>query len=411
MKLTRFRVKNFKSFKDITTHLKRFNVVVGANASGKSNFIRAFQFLRDISDYGLENAISLQGGVQYLRNVAASESENLRFEVDGETDIWLPCRGKRIGLRVNDVKYSFELMFKGQKYSVASEDLVLVGKVAETEKRRGIFTKTFGEGKVEISNHDRKTSYRLDIPSGIQMTIDDIYNTFYQGKKLPRNMLLLEKSYNLFPPWEPFLDETKIFDFDPRKLKEASRISARAELEEDGSNLAVVLNRILRDRGQQRRFAAALKNLLPFVEKLGVERYADKSMFFKVEEIYSRKNLFPAFMVSDGTASVVALILALYFEDASPLIFEEPERNLHPSLIEKLIALMKEVSEKKQIFVSTHNPEVVKYAGVENLLMMRRDGDGFSTVSWAEEISDVSHFLSEEVGIDELFVKNMLGPF
>ena len=48
MKITKIDIRNFKSFEDISAELNDFNVIVGASASGKSNFIEAFRFLKDV---------------------------------------------------------------------------------------------------------------------------------------------------------------------------------------------------------------------------------------------------------------------------------------------------------------------------------------------------------------------------
>ena len=81
MAIKSIRVKNFKSFKDVEVHLGNFNVLIGANASGKSNFIHIIEFLRDIQRHGLENAISLQGGPEYLTNLNIGPDEGLFVEV------------------------------------------------------------------------------------------------------------------------------------------------------------------------------------------------------------------------------------------------------------------------------------------------------------------------------------------
>ena len=62
MKISNIEIKNFKSFKNISINLNNFNVVVGPSASGKSNFIKAFKFLKDISE-DFENGILNHGGV------------------------------------------------------------------------------------------------------------------------------------------------------------------------------------------------------------------------------------------------------------------------------------------------------------------------------------------------------------
>ena len=81
MFVKRIKVSNFKSFDDIDIEFGRFNVLIGANASGKSNLISIFQFLKNIAEDGLENAVSLQGGVQYLHNVNLGKA-NTKIELD-----------------------------------------------------------------------------------------------------------------------------------------------------------------------------------------------------------------------------------------------------------------------------------------------------------------------------------------
>ena len=77
--LKRLHLNNFRSFDEATIEFSDFNVLVGANASGKSNVLQAIQFLKDIRKHGLDNAISLQGGMQYL--------SNMQFDVEKPTFI------------------------------------------------------------------------------------------------------------------------------------------------------------------------------------------------------------------------------------------------------------------------------------------------------------------------------------
>ena len=61
--------------------LGRFNVLIGANASGKSNFLTILKFLKDIAESGLNNAISMQGGIEYIRNVKLGDSKDVSVEL------------------------------------------------------------------------------------------------------------------------------------------------------------------------------------------------------------------------------------------------------------------------------------------------------------------------------------------
>jgi predicted ATPase len=90
------------------------------------------------------------------------------------------------------------------------------------------------------------------------------------------------------------------------------------------------------------------------------------------------------------------------------MIIEEPERNIHPYLISKVLEMMKEVSAHKQIIVTTHNPEVLKYSLPGDILFIARDKEGFSQISRPYENQQVKIFLQNEMGMDELYTQNLL---
>ncbi|MGK7883678.1 MAG: AAA family ATPase [Crocosphaera sp.] len=114
MRIKSIRVRNFKSFKDCTINFNDFNVVIGSNASGKSNLVQIFKFLKDIEEYGLENAISLQGGVEYFINnqIGASEDFSLEIVFSSELDddslhIKKLDKDENIFIIVSEYKYTF----------------------------------------------------------------------------------------------------------------------------------------------------------------------------------------------------------------------------------------------------------------------------------------------------------------
>ena len=86
MPIKRIHIENFKSFSVIDVELSRFNVVIGSNAAGKSNFISVFRFLRDIARHGLVNAIAMQGGADYIRNTKIGNERDLVVQVTYEPE-------------------------------------------------------------------------------------------------------------------------------------------------------------------------------------------------------------------------------------------------------------------------------------------------------------------------------------
>ena len=201
---------------------------------------------------------------------------------------------------------------------------------------------------------------------------------------------------------------TAIYDFDSRQPKRSVGIAGRSELAPDGSNLALVLRRILDDDKEHRRFRLLVQAILPFVEDVAVQPFADQSLLLMLKESYAPQTLFPATFISDGTINVIALIVALYFEDHSVVMIEEPERNIHPHLISRVVLMLKDKAEKKQILVTTHSSEVVQHAGLENLLLISRHKDGVSRVSRPSEKEVVRSFLEHEIGIGDLHKHNLL---
>lgn len=417
MSIRRIRLTNFKSFRELSVELGKFNVLIGANATGKSNFVQIFKFLRDIANFGLDNAVSMQGGVEYLRNVNIGAEKDFSLNIVSEQGFRLFVKSTKealVGIKTCEVNYEFALHFRGAGFEIAKENLthkvIFVRRKRQKEEigekeeiGQGEITLSRANGKVKLSLH--KNPYEIPINED-ELGPDFLEPLFEEG--LPSRTLLLEIPFFMAPPLAEIFSEISIYDFDPRLPKRATPIVGKAELEEDGSNLSIILRNIIENKQERRRLFNLVTDLLPFISNLDVERFADKSLLFKLQETYFEDRYLPASLISDGTINITALIIALYFENKPLTIIEEPERNIHPYLISKVVNMMKDASQKKQIIVTTHNPEIVKYAGVDNILLVSRDENGFSTVSKPFDKEAVKTFLQNEIGIEELYVQNLL---
>jgi predicted ATPase len=148
---------------------------------------------------------------------------------------------------------------------------------------------------------------------------------------------------------------------------------------------------------------------LPFVDDLRIEKFADKSLLFSLQEKYTQEHYIPASFLSEGTINLIALIIALYFDQRPLTIIEEPERFVHPFLISKVVNMIEDAAKQKQIIITTHNPETIRYVNLEDILLISRDKDGFSTISKPSKSEQVKNFLQSEIGIAELFAQDLLG--
>ncbi|MCD6202767.1 MAG: AAA family ATPase, partial [Methanophagales archaeon] len=290
MRIKRIEVRNFKSFEELKIDLGKFNVIIGANASGKSNFVHIFEFLRDITSSGLDNAISMQGGVEYLRNLNIGASEPLSIKVVSDQEFrWgLETKVGLIGIKTYEVIYEFALKFnkRGPGFRIVKDELSQKCKFLKLErKEREIKEKeTLGEGEILISRSNGRVKIVLNKPSKVPLKKEDIFPPFLREEKLPEHTLLLETPYFFIPPLEGIFSEISIYDFDPKLPKKATPITGKAELEEDGNNLSIILKNITENREKRRKLFNLVKDLLPFVENLDVEKFADKSLLFKLKE-------------------------------------------------------------------------------------------------------------------------------
>ncbi len=413
MAIKKIKLDNFKSFRDTEVELGQFNVLIGANASGKSNFIQAFKFFRDIAKDGLENAISMQGGAEYLQNLKIKSSRPLSFGFSFDSSYSVAFNVPELpedlafNLRAYESNYEFALSFRDSKTfpEIAKDDYSL--KCEYVLMNRETFAIKHTEPAVMSLTH-------LDdnvVPTFNPQHINKIYpisKSYVWDQYVSPKKLLLESSVLFQQILKKITDGISLYDFDPKLPKQASKTIGKAELEENGENLSIVLNRILHDEESERKLHNLLRELLEFVDKLEVKKRPDKSLLFNMQEKYFKKRNLPASLISDGTVNITALIVALYFEEKSLVIIEEPERNIHPFLISRVVEMMKDASKNKQIIVTTHNPEVVKYAGIENLLLMHRDKDGFSVITRPKEKKEVQTFLKNEIGIEEIYIQQLL---
>ncbi len=430
--IKKIRVENFKSFKKLEIELGKFNVLIGPNASGKSNFIQIFQFLKDIANSGLDNAISMHGSVEYLKNINIDPSENLSVSVvfDHEFEFEQKTEKGLIGIKIYEAIYEFAFKFrKGWPLEFIKEKLTQKCNFVSLEKQNKEFKEKekLGKGEIVFSCTNGKMKIDINQPSEVPpIKIDDIIPPYFKEDEkwyLYILFLLLEHPLSSLHPlgFKKVFSDISIYDFDPKLLKKITSITGKAELEKDGSNLSIVLKNIIEDKDKKRKLFNLVKDLLPFIDNLDVVKLADNSLLFKLQETYSKNQYLPASLISDGTINMIAVIIALYFKKiknkqfkneqlTNPLtIIEEPDRNIHPYLISKVVNMMKDASQEKQVIVTTHNPEIVKYAGLENILLVSRDNEGFSTISRPADNEEVKIFLKNEIGIEELHVQNLLG--
>ncbi|MHC3130003.1 MAG: ATP-binding protein [Candidatus Bathyarchaeota archaeon] len=314
------------------------------------------------------------------------------------------------------INYGFSIRFfkKSDNYRISKEFLEAECEFFEfnQEENEEENPKKLGEGSFIISRTGNKFSSHIKTtPEYIATELLKNWQLFILNRSRLSKQLFLELP-TLMPPLiflSDFIEDTGVYDILPNAVKGASSILGKNELESDGSNLALILMKILKNPDAKKKISGLITEMLPFFEDISVEKFGDKFLIPFLKESYCNEKL-PVSMVSDGTINLMGLILALYFEDKKLIIMEEPGRFLHPYLISKMIDIMKDSSETdgKQMIFTTHNPEVLKHIDVKDILLVSRDAESVSRIKRPSESEEVQIFLKNEMGIDELFVKQLL---
>ena len=166
-----------------------------------------------------------------------------------------------------------------------------------------------------------------------------------------------------------------------------------------------MLKNILNDENEKQEFLIYYTNMLPYIKEVSVEKILDEERIFMIVEKYNDVKI-PAQFISDGSSTIMAILIAVYFQNSEIIMIEEPERHIHPSLFNQLMLMME--SADKQVIITTHSPELLKYSELEDILFISRDERGFSNIERVIDNDVVRPFI-DELGIESVFVNDYLG--
>ena len=374
MYIKSIKAKNFKNFKELNLELNSLNLLLGANASGKSNFIQLLKFIKDLSQFGFENSISLQGDKEFFKNLTGN-TENTFIEVE--------FINNSESANIVSLTYSIEIEYL--------DKVILKNEKVKFKTNVNTFYINRSNDKVEIKSENELNTYI--IPN------DLIIRKLECGQCIPQVIDNIIDS-DIF--------KIKIFDFDIKKAKLPSTTNDLIELRENGENLSIVLRNIFRSNDDKTAFINLVQQALPFVKDINIENYFNENLVLNLQESYYKDKFLPSAVLSDGTIIVFCLVLAMFFDNSNIKVFEEPERALHPYLISRIIALFYDASNYNQIFLTTHNPEMLKCVRLEDIFLLNRSDRGETEIRPVKSYESLDVFLQNNLGIDEIISCSLL---
>lgn len=358
MFVTHLSVRNWRNFRAFDVDLRERQFVVGPNASGKSNFLDVFRFLRDIAKPeggGLQKAIKDRGGVPKVRNLAARRDPEISIEITlaeavEQPAVWrysLGVRQEQRGRRQPMV--AWEKVWRGEEVLLSRPD-------ADDEHDPQRLTQTF---------------------------LEQI------GANAP------------FRPISHFLQSVTYFHLVPQLLRYADQIQGRI-IEDDPFGQAF-LERVARTPEKKRAarlrmIEDALQIAVPQLKQLRFERDEESGRphlealysHWRPDAVWQREDQF-----SDGTLRLLALLWSLA-EDDSMLLLEEPEQSLNAAIVGQLAPIIHRVQKRRrrQVLISTHSADLLNERGIDGreVLMLTPSGEG-TEVTVASEVAEIRALL------------------
>ncbi len=344
------RLQNWKNFAHVDVAIPNRVFLVGPNASGKSNFLDVFRFLRDLtsSGGGFQEAIGRRGGVGAIRCLAARRYPDVEIHVELQEGADGPRWQYQLALNQDKQRRSLV-----RRECVQCDDQVLLERPNEEDR----------------SDPARLTQTYLE-----QVNVNQPFREL-----------------------ATFFASIRYLHIIPQLVREPDRSVGRSNDPFGGDFLEQVARTQERTRNARlRRIQEALRVAVPQLQEIELQRDArgtphlrGKYQHWRPQGAWQTEEQF-----SDGTLRLLGLLWVV-MEREGLLLLEEPELSLHPEIVRVLPQMLARVQRRsgRQIFLSTHSPELLRDEGIglDEVLLLVPDTEGTQVTSAGsyQEIRDL----------------------
>lgn len=378
--LTRLKVQNYKSLRDIEILLKPLTVFVGPNNAGKSNILDCLLFIRDLAEHGAP-AVHSRWGFPYIVWGGA---------VTGAIAVELDAVLRDQNGNERHFEYKFEIAGSPIQYAITRELLFL--RIGQERKK----LLEFPEGRDNIARvWDEEGKDRGGWGGGNAQ----LYVCQFKYPDL----------YPLVSDFGRFILTWAFYDLVPSRMKEPNPARKELRLQPEGENLSAVLHSYQSEYSSSfGEVETLLKTGLPEVQRLLTALTEQGQTYVALEE----KGLsfrIPVRAMSDGTVRLLGYLAAVYSPEAPSLAcFEEPENCIHPHLLEQVIDVLKASSKRTQVLITTHSPYLLNFLRSPESLIVVEKVDGKTVCKAVKDQEGVKEAL-EVLGLGELWYSGNIG--
>lgn len=437
-------IENFKSYKTgQTLPLAPITLMIGANASGKSNAIEAFRFLSwfaggeklstiknrindsekifrgEVRDLFCKNEKTFSLGVSFSEHLSRN-FKSWEFTIKFSNEEVLNVKNEKLVSRKNTKKIFYleksnapiKLLSALNNNSIELYELISQNKLVIPE---------FQIGEILIDEN----SYNVDSDASVLRIFDNVIEEklkdYLEESGQSSHYHALMFFSDLFIVINTFSTFFNFYDFVPSKMRNESISASR--LNQNGQNLSGVLYNLWENKEDHKSDILKFIRSLPEQDFKSLKFYKDhrdRVELALVENFGGKEQESGIELLSDGTMRVLGIAAAiLSAPDESILVIEEIDNGIHPSRAKYLLETMFYFAEKKKLklLLSTHNPalmDALPDKALGDVVFAYRDPkEGDSRLVRLSDLDDYVGLVSQgplgelvTQGIVDRFVKN-----
>lgn len=421
--ITSLSLTHFKSFKEATLPLAPLSLLIGANASGKSNAIEGIRFLSWLAEG--RRLDDLMSAVQSQDQRVRGSISDLVYRPAG--DLAPSESADRFGFRCNmdipnrlgtPIDHEFEIQIEASMDGMR----VVSERIATRSSTVPLYildeaAKPFSHEVMVRYNNFARGGTKPQIPCSDQQAIFTQLETpaRFSTKTAQRDIPEVVARYR------QFLEDILFLDPSPRAMRGYSFIVDR-NLKDDGANLSSVLYDLCHEPARKERVLDFIR-ALPEQDIRGIdfiETPRNEVMVKLIESFAGRDRPWDAGLLSDGTLRVLAIAAALLSaREGALVIIEEIDNGVHPSRAGRLLENIQRVATEREtkVLVTTHNPallDALPLTALKDVVCCYRDPiEGDSRLVKLSELKDYPALIGQGMlgqlmtrGIIDRFVKD-----
>ncbi len=391
--IDKITLKGFKSIRSLEDFaLGPVNILIGANGSGKSNFVSFFTLLHEMVEGRLAKAINKAGGADahlYLGPKVTRKIEaHLKFGKNSYEFVLEPTADNR-------------LIFDDERIQFSSDP---------PRTRARSVNRSIGSGPAPTTPQSwQRRSWARSVDRSIGHGHSES-NLREQIKEGNQNKVISEYIHEAVSSWTVYhFHDTS----DTAAMRRTGSLRDNERLRQDGANLAAFLYHLREENeASYSLIGDTVRLVAPFFKDFKLRpRQSNGSDDQNVDLEWEQKDSdypFHPSQLSDGTLRFIALATALLQpEPPATILIDEPELGLHPYALDVLASLILQAQERTQLIVSTQSASLLNAFEPDQIVVIERE-NGESKFRRLEA-DKLKEWLAQEYTLGDLWQKNIYG--